>query len=91
MSNSWNGQERRGESKDHDTLIEVVQILKNHVSNFDNLSDNFKAHEQRDEHNFSALRKDNLNLQRGFWMAAGVLMALEALPIVLKLMHILNK
>lgn len=31
---SWNGTERRKPSSDHDTLIELVVILNNHVTNF---------------------------------------------------------
>lgn len=31
----WNGEERRKATRDHDTLIEMVQILKNLVTNFE--------------------------------------------------------
>lgn len=36
MDKTWDGvTERRRTAQDHDTLIEVVQILKNHVKNCD--------------------------------------------------------
>ena len=39
----WDGEERRFSNRDHDTLIEVVQILKSHVGNFDKHVEDDKA------------------------------------------------
>lgn len=47
---TWNGVERRLTSIDHDTLIEVVQILRSHVANFD-------KHAEKDEKQFSFLNR----------------------------------
>lgn len=91
MKEDWNGSERRAPSKDHDTLIQVVTILDNHVKNFNTHTDAFKAHEIKDQANFDSLRKDVLGIQRVIWTATGIILAVEALPTVLKLMHILNK
>jgi hypothetical protein len=91
MNEQYTGRERRQPSKDHDTLIEMVQILKNHVANFDSLNASFKNHEIRDENNFDSLRKDNFKIQRVIWLASGAVMAVEALPQILKVFHILTK
>lgn len=91
MNDEWKGNERRSPAKDHDTLIQVVTILDNHVKNFNTHTEAFKSHEIRDQVNFDSLRKDVLGIQRVVWMATGIIIAVEALPTVLKLMHILNK
>ena len=89
--NEYQGEERRKTSRDHDTLIEMVQILKNHVANFDTLNESFKTHQIKDETNFDQLRKDGLATQRIIWMATGVIMAVQAIPAVMKVLHIINK
>lgn len=91
MEKEWLGNERRQPSKDHDTLIQVVTILDNHVKNFNSHTEAFRAHEIKDQSNFDALRKDVLGIQKVVWTASGIIIAVEALPTVLKLMHILNK
>jgi hypothetical protein len=91
MQPEWNGNERRQPTKDHDTLIQVVTILDNHVKNFNMHTDAFKAHEIRDQANFDSLRKDVLGIQRVIWIATGIILAVQFLPTALKLMHILNK
>lgn len=54
----WDGiTERRVKAQDHDTLIEVVQILSAHVKNFD-------KHVVDDADNFKTLN-------RTMWMCAG--------------------
>lgn len=87
----WLGNDRRTPSRDHDTLIQVVQILDNHVKNFNTHIDAFKLHEIKDQANFDSLRKDVLAIQKVVWTASGIIIAVEALPTVLKLMHILNQ
>lgn len=87
----WDNQERRVETKDHDTLIQMVQILQNHVDNFKNHVSVFDVHVDKDEKSFDNLRKDNQITQRMVWMAAGAVMAVQALPVILRTFHILNK
>ncbi len=91
MEKEWNGNERRQVTRDHDTLTELVVILDSHVKNFNTHTDAFKQHEIKDQSNFDSLRKDVLGIQRVIWVATGIIIAVEALPTVLKLMHILNK
>lgn len=57
----WDGKDRR--LQDHDTLIEVVQILKLHVANFD-------KHVEKDDKNF-------LQLNRALWIAVGAVLVIE--------------
>lgn len=45
---TWDGKERRSVS-DHDTLIELYQITKNHVVNFD-------EHKKEDNESFKIIR-----------------------------------
>lgn len=91
MPTKWDGEERRASTRDHDTLIQIVQIMDNHVKNFDTHVNAFRSHEIQDQVNFDKLRKEVLAVQRIIWMATGIILAVEALPTVLKLMHILNK
>lgn len=88
----WDGEtERRSAGgRDHDTLIQMVQILDNHVKNFDVHSNSFKAHEIQDQTNFDKLRTSIAKIERVIYIATGAILAVEALPTVLKLMHILN-
>lgn len=46
----WDGRERRKGSRDHDSLIEVIQILRLHV-------DNFEKHIEKDERQFQFLNR----------------------------------
>lgn len=85
------GEENRNNNKDHDTLIQLVQIMDNHVKNFNTHADTFKAHEIKDQSNFDSLRTDVLGIQKVVWTASGIIIAVQALPTVLKFMHILNK
>lgn len=59
----WDGKERRHDAQDHDTLIEVVTILKRHVENFD-------AHVIQDDANFKTLN-------RIVYTGVGILVAIE--------------
>lgn len=59
MPNTYRGPERRrGQADDHDTLIELVQILTNHVKNFEEHTKRFEAHMADDHTNFKFLNKN---------------------------------
>lgn len=60
---SWDGTERRMKAQDHDTLIEVVQILKSHVENFD-------KHQVEDKKQFDILN-------RNMYLGIGILIAVK--------------
>lgn len=53
----WDGQERRMASRDHDTLVKLVQILTAHVKNFEYHQTAFKDHQIKDETNFEKINK----------------------------------
>lgn len=57
MRESWDGIERRKKAQDHDTLIQVVQILKNHVENFDKHAAQFEQHVKDDNESFQLLMR----------------------------------
>lgn len=69
----WNGKERRKPSTDHDTLIALVQILDNHVENFNKHVDDDKI-----------LAKDVRFSSKMVYMGLG---ALGALEVVLRIMQ----
>lgn len=62
MSSSWDGGERR-DTTDHDTLTNVVAILRIHVDNFD-------KHVEEDKKQFAVIN-------RNMYIAIGVVMAIE--------------
>ena len=57
VQEKWNGHERRKSTRDHDTLIEMVQILKNHVGNFDIHRKDYLTHIGDDKKNFEFLNR----------------------------------
>lgn len=88
---AWDGNtERRVNHTDHDTLIELVQIIRNQTEYTKDIADNFKTHENKDEHNFQAIRNDILGLQRIVWTATGIIIALDALPKIGEILHLLK-
>lgn len=72
----WDGIERRDKAQDHDTLIQVVEILQIHVKNFD-------KHINQDEENFKALN-------RTMYIGIGLVMAIQGLPILSSVIKILS-
>lgn len=64
----WDGIERRQKVQDHDTLVEVVQILKNHVDNFNMHRNEFVKHREEDGVNFKRIDKT-------IYLATGVVTA----------------
>lgn len=64
---TWDGIKRRDDdlkkAEDHDTLIEVVQILKSHVANFD-------KHVEKDDTNFKDI-KDQVG-KHAMWIYIGL-------------------
>lgn len=87
----YTGEERRRSTKDHDTLIQLVQILTNHVDNFNTHSNAFRAHEMQDQANFDKLRTSITKIERIIWVATGIIIALDALPKIIEVVHVLNK
>lgn len=87
---TWNGEERRGNNRDHDTLTELVIIVKSHVEAAKIVADNLKIHEKNDQANFDTIRKDILGLQKIVWTATGIIIALDALPKVAEILHIVK-
>jgi hypothetical protein len=79
------------ESKDHDTLIQVVTLLDAQARNSSAYTEALNRHELRDQASFDALRKDVLAIQKVVWLATGILLAVQILPTILKVTHILNK
>lgn len=77
--------------RDHDTLIELVQIIANHVKNFEVHSNAFTKHEIRDQANFDELRRDILSLKKGLYIGTGMILAVEALPKLIELIHVVTK
>ena len=51
----YSGSERRNPSPDHDTLVQLVQIISNHVKNSDNHMLKFEEHVREDKDNFDKL------------------------------------
>lgn len=51
----WEGKDRRN-TEDHDTLVELCQIMKNHVDNFNLHREDFVDHKKEDNVSFKALR-----------------------------------
>lgn len=72
----WDGRERRKTSQDHDTLIEVVQILKSHVSNFD-------RHTDKDDRQFE-------NINRNMYIGLGILIAINGIPTAIAIFKALH-
>ncbi len=57
---SWDGVKRRADdfkANDHDTIIELVQIMKNHIDHFNEHRDDFHEHKMEDNKSFEILKK----------------------------------
>jgi hypothetical protein len=91
VNEKWDGSERRQPIRDHDTLIQMVQILQNHVHNFDDHRKEFKNHEIKDETNYQKLEKVNQGTQKIIWTATGLLLSVQVIPACVKVLHIFNK
>lgn len=88
--NKWDGNERRNTPTDHDTLIEMVQIMRNQTETAKVIASNLKDHEMKDQTNFDGIRKDILGLQKIVWTATGIIIALDAIPKVADIIHIIK-
>lgn len=72
MPSGWNGEDRRKNGTDHDTLVTIVQLMKNHI-------DNFNKHVRDDESSFKTL-KDQVNRQSVFiYTGLGIVITLQFL------------
>lgn len=91
MPNPWDGRDRRKQSTDHDTLIELVQILRSEVEKIDMISSNLKEHEIKDESNFEKIKDDIAGIKRILWIATGMIIALDGLPRIVEVIHTLSK
>lgn len=57
MASSYKGPERRNKhDSDHDTLIVMVQILQDHVNNFDKHIQSYQDHVKDDKVQFESIR-----------------------------------
>lgn len=91
MQKDWDGKsDRRVNHTDHDTLIELVQINRNLSENARIVADNLKEHEIKDQDNFETIRRDILGLQKIVWTATGIIIALDALPKIGEVLHIIK-
>lgn len=72
MPNTWNGEERRKATRDHDTLVEVVQILRSHVNNFD-------KHQLEDKENFKEIFEKMWKHASLIYIGFGIVVTLEFL------------
>lgn len=92
MPNSkWDGAERRKVSDDHDTIIEVLGLIKNGRENFEEHMKSFNDHKVDDQSNFNLLRRELLGIQKVIWIATGVIISVQAIPMMTKILHILDK
>lgn len=89
LGEAWDGKhERRINHTDHDTLIQLVQIMKGQTENANMIASNLKIHEAKDEENFKEIKKDILGLQRIVWTATGIIVALDAMPKIAEIFHL---
>lgn len=58
MQKDWDGTERRYSNRDHDTLVELVQILTSHVKNFEDHREAFKTHLTKDDASFEKINRN---------------------------------
>jgi hypothetical protein len=79
MPGAWNGEERRKGNRDHDTLIEVVQILQNHVENDTKNWARFDVHTAEDKQNFTTVTNKVDKHAMYIYMAIGAIGLLEIL------------
>lgn len=76
----WDGKtERRINNRDHDTLIEVVQILQNHVENDTRNWQRFDAHTKEDKENFNSVTVKVDKHAMYIYMAMGAIGLLQIL------------
>ena len=74
----WDGKtERRGIAQDHDTLVQIIEILKNQVENFDRHREDFKEHEKEDNTNFKFLRDQIGKHAMYIYIGIGILTTLQ--------------
>lgn len=64
--------DRRKPNTDHDTLIEVVQILNNHVNNFD-------AHAQVDKESFKEIGDKLDNHSKYIYIGIGIMGVIQVI------------
>lgn len=66
MLNRYTGPDRRKHADDHDNLIEMIQIVRNHVNNFELHRKDFDEHKKEDTTSFNSLKKH-------IWMQMGAM------------------
>jgi hypothetical protein len=75
---------------DHDTLIELVRMMKYQIETDKEIARNLKEHQSNDDNNFNNIRKDILGLQKIVWTATGIIIALDALPKLIEVVKTLK-
>lgn len=76
----WDGIKRRADdfkANDHDTIIELVQIIKNHIEHFEEHREDFHEHKNNDDKSFKFLNKT-------VYMGMGGLAMLQVLIMIIK-------
>lgn len=74
----WNGRERR-KTIDHDTIVELTQIMRNHISNFDIHREDFNKHTEDDKVAYKEI-KDLLGKHAIFiYIGIGIITTLQFL------------
>lgn len=86
----WDGRDRR-KVTDHDTIIELVQIIKNHVENFESHRESYKDHIKDDSSKFEELRIALEGIKRVIWIGLGVFMTLQGIPKIIDTIQLLHK
>lgn len=87
----YHGPERRKHADDHDTVVQLLEIMNNHVGNFDTHREDYRRHIIDDNKFFEEIRKNIAGIHRIGWVALGALLALQVLPKVVEVIHILIK
>lgn len=79
----YRGPERRIHSDDHDTIVTMIQLLNNHVNNFND-------HKREDESSFKTImvkleKQDGVLdvIKRYIYIGLGILIAINGVPTVI--------
>ncbi len=86
----YRGPERRIHSDDHDTIVTMIQLLNNHVNNFND-------HKREDESSFKTImvkleKQDGVLdvIKRYIYIGLGILIAINGVPTVINFVKSIN-
>lgn len=66
----WDGTTERRKVSDHDTVVELCQIMKSHIDNFESHRNEFSKHKDEDDLNFKSAR-DQIG-KHAMWIYIGM-------------------